>query len=118
MRVFVRLTQALGEVFKVLLDALTFVGLNLRSSYTLAAENLFLRKQLSLYVERKRKPRRATTSIRFTLAHLSRFFPWPDALTIVNPDTLIRWHRRSFRLFWRWKSEPAVGLASQQISRT
>jgi hypothetical protein len=41
-----------------------------------AAENLFLRKQLGLYVERKIKPRRATHSIRFTLAQLSHFFDW------------------------------------------
>ena len=69
-----------------------------------AAENLFLRKQLGLFVERKIKPRRATDAIRFTLARLSRLFDWSNALTIVKPDTLIRWHRKGFRLFWRWKS--------------
>ena len=71
-----------------------------------AAENLFLRKQLGLFVERKIKPRRATDAIRFTLARLSRLFDWRSALTIVKPDTLIRWHRKRFRLFWRWKSRP------------
>jgi transposase InsO family protein len=68
------------------------------------AENLFLRKQLGLFVERKIKPRRATDAIRFTLARLSRLFDWRNALTIVKPDTLIRWHLKGFRLFWRWKS--------------
>jgi hypothetical protein len=71
-----------------------------------AAENLFLRKQLGLFIERKAKPRRATDAIRFTLARLSRLFDWGNALTIVKPDTLIRWHRKGFRLFWRWKSRP------------
>jgi len=42
--------------------------------------------------------------MRFTMAQLSRFFEWRDALTIVKPDTLIRWHRKGFRLFWKWKS--------------
>jgi putative transposase len=68
------------------------------------AVNLFLRKQLGLFVERKTKPRRATDAIRFTLARLSCLFDWRNALTIVKPDTLIRWHRKGFRLFWRWKS--------------
>jgi transposase InsO family protein len=31
---------------------------------------------------------------------------WRAALTIVKPETLIRWHRKGFRLFWRWKSRP------------
>ena len=87
-------------------DILTFLLLYFRSPSALAAENLFLRKQLGLYVERKIKPRRATNSIRLTLASLSRFFDWRNALTIVKPDTLIRWHRSGFRLFWMWKSRP------------
>jgi len=78
--------------------------LNLRSRSGLAAENLFLRKQLALYVERKKKPRRATDSIRFTLCQSSRFFHWSDALTVVKPGTLVRWHRQGFRIFWKWKS--------------
>jgi len=62
-----------------------------------------------LFVERKVRPRRATDSIRFTLARLSRFFDWRNALIVVKPDTLIRWHRRGFRLFWKWKSRRRGG---------
>ena len=40
------------------------------------------------------------------MATVGRMFPWRDALVNVKPDTLIRWHRRGFRLFWRWKSKP------------
>ena len=40
------------------------------------------------------------------MATLSRMFQWRDALVIVKPDTLLRWHRKGFRLFWRWKSRP------------
>jgi hypothetical protein len=90
--------------FSVFIDVITYLYLRLRSSSALAAENLFLRKQLAMYVERQQKPRRATDSERFVLAKLMRFFDWPSALTVVKPDTLVRWHRKGFRLFWKWKS--------------
>jgi len=95
-----------SDFFHVFADLVTFLLLCLRPPAAVAAENLFLRKQLGLYVERKTKPRRATDSIRFTLARLSRLFDWRDALIVVKPDTLIRWHRKGFRLFWKWKSRP------------
>jgi hypothetical protein len=37
---------------------------------------------------------------------LSRLFAWPQALVVVKPTTFIGWHRKDFRLFWRWKSRP------------
>jgi putative transposase len=40
------------------------------------------------------------------MATLSRMFGWRDAFWNVKPDTLIGWHRKGFRLFWRWKSRP------------
>jgi len=43
---------------------------------------------------------------RWSLVLLSRCFDWKNALVIVKPETLIGWHRRGFRLFWRWKSRP------------
>src|SRR5215467_7854522 len=99
------LTFARGTVL-IFADGLTFLLWCFRSRAAVAAENLFLRKQLGLYIERKIKPRQPTNSIRFTLAHLSRFFDWPNALTVVQPDTLIRWHRSGFRVFWKWTSPP------------
>ena len=73
----------------------------LRSRATLAADNLFLRKQLALYLERQVKPRRADDATRIGLVALSRFVDWRQLLVIVKPDTLIRRHRKGFRLFWR-----------------
>jgi transposase InsO family protein len=83
-----------------------FLLLCLRPSPALAAENLFLRKQLALYQERQVKPRRATNTIRLAFIYLARWFDWRQALAVVQPATLIRWHRQGFRLFWRWKSTP------------
>lgn len=59
----------------------------------MAAENLFLRKQLALYRERQVKSRRASDPLRLTLVLLARRFAWREALTIVQPATLLRWHR-------------------------
>jgi putative transposase len=74
-------------------------------SYSLAAENLFLRKQLALYEDRQVKPRRATHAIRLAMVWLSYWFDWRSALRIVTPETFTRWHRQGFRLFWRCKSK-------------
>jgi len=84
-----------------------FPLLFLRSRSALAAENLFLRKQLGLFRERKVKPRLPDDSTRWLMAALSRLFNWRDALVVVKPETLIRWHRKGFRLFWRYKSKPS-----------
>jgi transposase InsO family protein len=93
-----------GTLLTLLADALRYVGLCLRSPAVLAAENLFLRKQLALYRERHIKPRRATPVTRIALVWLSRWLDWRQALVIVQPQTLIHWHRQGFRLFWRWTS--------------
>ena len=77
-----------------------------RSRSALAAENLFLRKQLAFFQERKAKPRRADDATRWIMVSLSHLFPWRGALVNVKPNTFIGWHRKGFRLFWRWKSKP------------
>jgi hypothetical protein len=87
-------------------DAAHFLWLCLCPPAALAAENLFLRKQLALYRERGLKPQRAPNTTRITLVWLGRWFDWRRALAVVQPATLIRWHRQGFRLFWRWKSTP------------
>jgi putative transposase len=69
-----------------------------------AAEILFLRKQLAYYQEHQVKPRRLTDAARLSMLIWSRFFDWKEALVVVKPDTFIRWHRRAFRHYWRWKS--------------
>src|SRR5215475_9722735 len=100
------LVQLAGTLLILLGDAMCFLGLCLRTPTALAAENLFLRKQLALYQERKIKPRRATHGTRFALVWLARWFDWRQALAIVQPQTFIGWHRQGFRRFWRWKSRP------------
>jgi hypothetical protein len=74
---------------RLLLDAQRFISLGFRSRSQLAAENLFLRKQLALYAERGVRPCRADEDTRIALVVLARFFDWRAALTIVKPETLI-----------------------------
>ena len=91
-----------GRLMAVLaIDLVRFLSASLRSRTALAAETLFLRKQLSLYRERQVTPRRASDPLRLALVLLARWFAWREAPTIVQPATLLRWHRAGLRLFWR-----------------
>src|SRR3954451_21771413 len=88
---------------------LALIGL-FRSRASLQAEVLTLRDQLN--VLRRKSPQRLTfTSIdRLVFAGLYRLAPGVlDALKIVRPETVIRWHRAGFRAYWRWKSRPRSG---------
>jgi putative transposase len=102
---FRHVRQLASMLISFIVDAVCYLGLCLRPSPALAAENLFLRKQLALYEDRQVKPRRATDAIRLAMVWLSYCFDWRSALRIVNPETFTRWHRQGFRLFWRWKSK-------------
>ena len=104
--IFGAVAHCFRTLFLVACDLVRLAFLATHSHSGLAAENLFLRKQLALFQERKIKPRRADDATRWMMASLSRMFLWRDALVNVKADTLIRWHRRGFRLFWRWKSKP------------
>src|SRR6266481_112545 len=86
-------------------DGLLFFCLLLRSRTALSAEVLFLRKQLAFYQERQVQPRRLNNSARFSLILWSRLCNWKEALVIVKPETLIGWHRKSFQLFWKGRSQ-------------
>jgi putative transposase len=104
MRKHVSLSIVWQTAVRLLVDVVRFASIGFRLHSELAAENLFLRKQLALYRERQVTPRRADDATRIALVLLSRLIDWRAVLTIVKPDTLIRWHRKGFRLFWRWKS--------------
>src|SRR3954454_1715892 len=88
---------------------LLLLGL-VRSRTSLRAENLALRHQLN--VLHRASPKRAMFSNldRLIFVCLYRFAPRiRKAFTIVEPETVIRWHRAGFRSFWRWKSSRRVG---------
>lgn len=93
-------------VMVLVCDGLRWLWLALRPTSAIEAENLFLRRQLALCVERGVKPRRIDSVTRTALTVLSAFFDWREALVVVRPQTLLRWHRQGWKLFWRLKSRP------------
>jgi len=77
-----------------------------RTTRSIQTENLFLRRQLALFIEHGVRPRRVDAATRVSLAFLAKLFDWRNALVVVQPATMIRWHRAGWRLFWRFKSRP------------
>ncbi len=78
----------------------------IRSKTQLIAENALLRHQL-IILQRQVKHPQLSNRDRLRLLLLARATPfWKQALLIVQPDTLLRWHRQLFRLVWRRKSKP------------
>src|SRR5258708_10383697 len=73
---------------QLIADFVVYLGLLIRPKKAIAAENLFLGRQLALYQERKVDPGRIDPATRITLALLSRLFNWRDALIVVQPKTL------------------------------
>jgi transposase InsO family protein len=82
----------------------------LKSRGRLAAENLVLRQQV-IVLSRKYQGRARLRNIdRLLMVWLYRLFPSIlNAIVIIKPETLIRWHRRGFRAYWRWKSRSRGG---------
>jgi hypothetical protein len=107
-------------LIRLVWEILRWLRLSVRSNQSVRAENLFLRRQLALYVERRVRPRRIDWVTRIGLTLLSRGFNWRDALVVVRPKTLLGWHRAGWRLFWRLKSRPgrpAIPLELQALIR-
>jgi len=76
----------------------------LRSHRALALENLALRHQLDVLKRNARRPRLKNRD-RLLWLVLARFWSdWRKSLILFKPETVIRWHKKGFRLYWRWKS--------------
>ncbi len=81
-----------------------------KSKVRLEAENAVLRHQLIVLRRTLHGRARLTNYDRWFLVQLYRWFPSVlEVLTIIRPETLLRWHRAGFRCYWRWKSRPLGG---------
>ena len=95
-----------------LLFLLNLLGLPLKSKSQLAAENAALRQQVIVLQRKVRGRVQLTDSDRLFFIQLYRWFSSVlNAITIVQPETLLRWHRDGFRRYWRWKSRNCGGRA-------
>ena len=95
------------DLFKLILHVLASL---FQSRAKLEAENLVLRQQVN--VLRRQAPQRPhlNNTDRLLFVWLCRWFPsLLGAIAIVRPETIIRWHRAGFRVYWRWRSRNGVG---------
>jgi transposase InsO family protein len=99
--------QAMIECLRLLVALLRAA---VRDRADVVAENLLLRHQLTVLTRptRKRPRLRARDKLLWVLARLARR-DWRQHLVLVRPETVVRWHRRGWRLFWRWRSRGPVG---------
>src|SRR5215468_6035590 len=78
----------------------------LKSKARLVAENLCLRQQLIVLQRRQPRPRLLPADRRFWIQATRWYSGWRDVLLIVQPETVLRWHREGWRAYWRWCSRP------------
>ena len=97
-------------MFAILYALGMFVGDLFKSRSRLEAENLFLRHQLAIALRRAPTRLRLRVSDRALLIWMIRL--WPSLIgmaQVVQPETILRWHRAGFKVFWRWKSRNRAG---------
>src|SRR5512141_990280 len=89
---------------------LTVLAAPFKSKSRLEAENAALRHQLIILRRKVHGRVRLTNNDRWYFIQLYRWFPSiQQLLTIVQPETRVRWHRAGFRRYWRWKSRSGEG---------
>jgi len=97
-------------MFAILQTLGMFVADLFKSRSRLEAENLFLRHQLNIALRQARARPRLSGSDRALFVWLTKLWPGLlDLARVVQPETILRWHRAGFRMFWRWKSRNRAG---------
>src|SRR5450631_3490955 len=97
-------------MFAIMLALGMFVVDLFKSRWRLEAENLFLRHQLNIALRWAPPRLRLCGSDRALLIWMTKL--WPSLLSatqVVQPETILRWHRAGFKVFWRWKSRNRAG---------
>ena len=115
--------RTLAAMVALILLALRLLAALFKSKSRLEAENAVLRQQLTVLRRNVRGRVRLTSGDRLFFAQLYRWFP-PilGIITIVRPETLVRWHRAGFRRYWIWKSRsrggrPPIGTELRALIR-
>jgi hypothetical protein len=105
-----RIIAPLRAMFAILHVLGMFVADQFKSRSRLEVEKLFLRHQLAIALRRAPPRLRLRGSDRALLMWMTQL--WPrliDAAQVVQPETILRWHRAGFKVFWRWKSRNRAG---------
>ena len=91
-------------MFKWLRIFLGTVRSTFRTQHDLALENLVLRQQLAVLKQTCPRPQLTDADRSFWVLLSKIWHGWRSTLHIVQPETVVRWHRQGFRYYWRWKS--------------
>jgi putative transposase len=92
-----------GSMLRLLVALLLTLRSAVRSRRDLVFENLALRQQLATLASRRHPEVRPADRAFWILLRLS-WIQWAETLAIVRPDTVVRWHRAGFRIYWNWLS--------------
>ncbi len=107
----------------ILLLIIRLVHSLFRSQRQLALENLALRQQVVMLRQSVKKPRPSVADKLFWIIFSRYVEDWRKLLYGLHPDTVVRWHRQGFRLYWRWKSRgprpgrPAIDVGLRKLIR-
>src|SRR5271165_4345105 len=104
-------------MFRLLRLILGLARRSLRTRRDLLLENLVLRQQLSVLKRRHAKPKIATIDKLFWVCIRQIWSGWKGPLGLVHPDSVTRWHRAGFRLYWSLLSKPHKPAGRQRISK-
>ena len=92
-------------MIKALLYMVALLCVGCKQRLELALENLALRQQLALF-NRNQKRLQLRRTDRLFWAWISRIWErWRESLIVVKPNTVVRWHRKDFALYWTWLSK-------------
>jgi transposase InsO family protein len=98
-------------MLEYLLLLLSLIRATVRDRDALVAENLLLRQQLAVLTRptRKRPRLRARDKLFWVVVRALRRRDWRRHLVVVRPESVVRWQRQAWRLFWRWRSRAPIG---------
>src|SRR5215468_11558759 len=103
-------------MFRFLLLCLGTILRLSRSRQDLLLENLALRQQLSVFQRRNRRPKLAVLDKLFWVLARRFWSEWKNSLLVVTPETVVRWHRAGFRLYWSLISKARKRVGRKKLS--
>ncbi len=86
-----------------------------KSRARLVAENLCLRQQLIVLKRRQARPQLRDADRRFWILACQLFSGWSGSLIVVKPDTVVGWHRKGWKVYWRWRSRRTSRMGRRKI---
>jgi putative transposase len=109
--------QRSALMFRIIAIVVRTLSSSLRSRSELVLENMVLRQQLAAFKVRGKRPRIRAADRAFWVLLRRLWARWADALVIVKPNTVVRWHRAGFRLYWRWISDRRRRAGRRRVSK-